>query len=185
MRMAPSRPTGTPAGRHASTLIGPSTSSEPELLRRIIWREQRSRGGVPVTEQDRTCVVIRPGAAEAGKQALSYFGGISAESARASGLCMHLLTIPPGGRAKAHLHQNHETAIYVLRGEARMWYGPRLDEILVVRAGEFLYIPAGMPHLPANLSTTETCSAVISRTDPNEQESVLLLPELEALLAAR
>ncbi len=31
---------------------------------------------------------------------------------------MHLLTMPPGGRAKAHLHENHETAIYVLDGEA-------------------------------------------------------------------
>ena len=27
---------------------------------------------------------------------------------------MHLLTMPPGGRAKAHLHENHETAIYML-----------------------------------------------------------------------
>ena len=47
---------------------------------------------------------------------------------------------------------------------------------------EFLYIPAGMPHLPANLSTTEQCVAVLARTDPNEQESVTLLPELDALV---
>jgi uncharacterized RmlC-like cupin family protein len=38
-----------------------------------------------------------------------------------------------------------------------------------------------MPHLPYNASGTETCVAVIARTDPNEQESVVLLPELEAL----
>jgi uncharacterized RmlC-like cupin family protein len=37
-----------------------------------------------------------------------------------------------------------------------------------------------MPHLPYNLSDTESCVAVIARTDPNEQESVVLLPELEA-----
>jgi uncharacterized RmlC-like cupin family protein len=36
-----------------------------------------------------------------------------------------------------------------------------------------------MPHLPYNLSDTESCVAVIARTDPNEQESVVLLPELE------
>jgi uncharacterized RmlC-like cupin family protein len=36
-----------------------------------------------------------------------------------------------------------------------------------------------MPHLPYNLSGTESCVAVVARTDPNEQESVVLLPELE------
>jgi uncharacterized RmlC-like cupin family protein len=36
-----------------------------------------------------------------------------------------------------------------------------------------------MPHLPYNPSQTEACTAVIARTDPNEQESVVLLPDLE------
>ena len=126
-----------------------------------------------------TCQVIRPGSSYEGKQGFNYFEGISAESVGAQGICMHLLTIPPGGRAKAHLHEHHETAIYVLSGEGQMWYGEGLREHLVVRAGDFLYIPAGVPHLPANRSDTEPCVAVIARTDPNEQESVVLLPELD------
>ena len=92
---------------------------------------------------------------------------------------MHLVTIPPGARANAHLHEDHETAIYVLQGEAEMWFGEDLQEYLTVKAGDFLYIPAGMPHLPGNPSATEPCVAVLARTDPNEQESVILLPELE------
>ncbi len=43
------------------------------------------------------------------------------------------------------------------------------------------YIPAGMPHLPINRGPEEAI-AVIARTDPNEQESVVLLPELDALV---
>ncbi len=35
-----------------------------------------------------------------------------------------------------------------------------------------------MPHLPANLSDSEPAVAVIARTDPNEQESVVLRPDL-------
>lgn len=62
-----------------------------------------------------------------------------------------------------------------------MWFGEGLREHLEVRAGDYLYIPAGMPHLPYNPSATEVCTAVIARTDPNEQESVVLLPELDAL----
>jgi uncharacterized RmlC-like cupin family protein len=92
---------------------------------------------------------------------------------------MHLLTILPGGCGKAHLHANHETAIYILSGEAEMWYGERLQQHLVVRDGDLLYIPAGMPHLPANRSDTEPCTAVVARTDANEQESVILLPALD------
>ena len=126
-----------------------------------------------------TCAVVRVGETYDGKQGLSYFAGISAERVGATGICMHLVTFPPGARARAHLHQAHETAIYVLSGEAEMWYGEGLREKLTVRAGEFLYIPAGMPHLPANASPTEPCVGVLARTDPNEQESVVLLPELE------
>ena len=135
-----------------------------------------------MTDQDKpTCAVIRTGETYTGKQAFTYFAGISADNVGARGICMHLLTIPPGGRAKAHLHETHETAIYVMSGEAEMWYGENLEEHLVCKAGEFVYIPAGMPHLPYNSSQSEACTAVIARTYPNEQESVVLLPELDAL----
>ncbi len=62
-----------------------------------------------------------------------------------------------------------------------MWYGDRLEHHAIVREGEMVYIPAGVPHLPANRSSAP-CTVVIARTDPNEQESVVLLPELEALV---
>ncbi|CAN7391155.1 cupin domain-containing protein [Pararhizobium sp. LjRoot238] len=130
-----------------------------------------------------TCRIVRPGQSYDGKQGLSYFEGISAEAVGSTGICMHLLTIPPGGRAKAHLHESHETAIYVLSGEAHTWYGNRLEHHAIVRAGEMFYIPAGVPHLPANLSD-QPCSAVIARTDPKEQESVVLLPDLDGLVPA-
>ena len=129
-----------------------------------------------------TCRLIRPGASRYhGKQGFDYIEGITAEAVGATGICMLLLTIPPGGRAKAHLHESHETAIYALSGEAHTWYGARLEHHVVVKAGDMFYIPAGVPHLPANLSDAP-CTVVIARTDPNEQESVVLLPELDALV---
>ena len=54
---------------------------------------------------------------------------------------------------------------------------------MVDGAGDFVYIPANVPHLPYNLSGSEPATAVVARTDPNEQESVVLLPELEAIHA--
>jgi uncharacterized RmlC-like cupin family protein len=129
-----------------------------------------------------TCRVIKPGATTYdGKQGFSYFEGIARETVGARGICMHLLTVPPGGRAKAHMHENHETAIYCLSGEVLTYWGHRLENRTAVAAGDLFYIPAGMPHLPVNVSD-QPATAVIARTDPNEQESVALLPELEGLV---
>jgi uncharacterized RmlC-like cupin family protein len=124
---------------------------------------------------DPTCVVVPSGGTYSGAQGFDYFEGISAQSAGSRGICMHLLTIPPGAAARPHLHESHETAIYVISGRAEMRYGEGLKERLEVASGEFLYIPAGMPHLPSNPSADEPCTAVLARTDPNEQESVVLL----------
>ena len=121
-----------------------------------------------------TCRLIRPGDTYDGKQGLTYFNGIASETVGSKGICMHLLTIPAGARAKAHLHENHETAIYILDGEAMTLFGDRLQHQMLTRAGDLVYIPAGVPHLPVNLSG-KPVSAVIARTDPNEQESVVLL----------
>lgn len=127
------------------------------------------------------CKLIHASAQYTGKQTFTYFEGISSENSDASRICMHLMTIPPGAQGKTHLHEDHETALYILSGEGRMWYGEQLKEHLVARPGDFLYIPAGVPHLPYNASDEDPFVAVVARTDPNEQESVVLLPEMDAL----
>jgi uncharacterized RmlC-like cupin family protein len=116
-----------------------------------------------------------------GKQAFLYAPGISAKSVGAQNIHLQIVTIPPGAKAKAHMHTDHESAIYILIGKSGMWYGQGLTEHLVAEAGDFVYIPAAMPHLPYNLSVTDSCVAIIARTDPNEQESVILLPELDSV----
>ena len=130
-----------------------------------------------------TCRLIRLGETYDGKQGLTYLAGIAAETVGSKGICMHILTMPPGARAKAHLHESHETAIYVLSGEVDTWYGDELEHHILVKAGDLFYIPAGVPHLPAN-NSDKPSSAVIARTDPNEQESVVLLPHLDERVPA-
>jgi uncharacterized RmlC-like cupin family protein len=127
------------------------------------------------------CRHLRAGEPFVGKQGLQYAVGVSSESAGAKALHMQLLTIPPGGRALAHKHATHETAIYALSGVSHVWHGERLEQHSVVEPGDFFYIPADIPHLPYNPSETEAVTAIIARTDPSEQESVVLLPELESI----
>jgi uncharacterized RmlC-like cupin family protein len=133
------------------------------------------------TVRPATCVCLRAVDPFLGKQGFTYAAAISAETVGASAIHMQLLTVPPGARAKAHKHEAHETALYVLSGEVGMYYGEKLENHMVTRAGDFVYIPANTPHLPYNLSATEPATAVVSRTDPNEQVSVVVLPELDTI----
>lgn len=125
------------------------------------------------------CQVVSAGDRYVGRQGTEFLPGVSAQTVGATGLCLHLSIIPPGGRAKAHMHADHESAIYVLQGEVDTWFGEQLEECLTAGPGDFIYIPAGMPHLPVNRSAAQPLTVVLARTDPNEQESVVLLPELD------
>jgi uncharacterized RmlC-like cupin family protein len=117
--------------------------------------------------------VIRPDAHARGRQHLDYFLGVSGETCGARGLAMHLVVVPPGGKAEPHLHDGYETAIYQLEGLVETRYGDGLAESVVTQAGDFLFVPPGVPHQAVNLSDTEPAVAIIARNDANEQERVI------------
>jgi uncharacterized RmlC-like cupin family protein len=118
--------------------------------------------------------VVRASGAARNVQGLPAFVGICERTAGAGVLSMYLVEIPPRAQAEAHFHDGFETAIYQLSGRIETRYGEGLRESVVTEAGDFLFIPAGLPHQPRNLSETEPASAVVARNDPNEQESVVL-----------
>jgi len=116
-------------------------------------------------------VVVRGSATE--RQGLEYLSGVSARSCGARGLAMNLVIVPPGAAAEPHYHDGYETAIYQLEGRVETRYGPGLSETVVTEAGDFLFIPAGVPHQPVNLSATEPARAIVARNDANESERVV------------
>jgi uncharacterized RmlC-like cupin family protein len=132
---------------------------------------------------DDGCVVIRTGDSYDGKQGVSLSAGVSRGSAGSQALCMHVLTIPPGTRGTPHLHEDHETAIYIAEGEVEVWHGPGLAKRTLLCADDFLYVPPGTPHLPVNRSASPMV-AVVARTDPAEQESVVVLDLPPRLVSA-
>ncbi len=127
------------------------------------------------------CVLIQAGDAAEGRTGVTYAAGVSSTSAGADGLCMQLASLPPGARARAHQHEVHESAAYVIEGKMVLWFGPRLEQKLEARPGDFIYIPSGLPHLVINGSATEPALAVLARNDAQEQEDITELPELDAL----
>jgi uncharacterized RmlC-like cupin family protein len=130
-------------------------------------------------------IIIRGCGSYDGRQGMTLATGVSSRSAGARTLCLHLVTIPPGTRGVPHVHDGHESAIYTVSGETEVWHGDGLRQRSVVKAGDFMYVPPGTPHLPVNRSDVMTV-AVVARTDPQEQESVVTLalpPHLSELNA--
>lgn len=56
-------------------------------------------------------------------------------------------------------------------------YGHALERRLTLQEGDFLFIPADLPHQPINLDAVESALAIVARNDANEQESVEIFSE--------
>jgi uncharacterized RmlC-like cupin family protein len=128
-----------------------------------------------------TCKVIRSGDAYAGRQGLTYLAGLTGSTAGSRAICMTVVTLPDGARAKAHLHRGIETAVYVIEGEADTHFGKALGDVVRARTGEYVYIPADLPHLVINRSGAP-CRALVAHTAADDQVGIVLLPELDALV---
>jgi uncharacterized RmlC-like cupin family protein len=124
--------------------------------------------------------VVRGGELYRGKQGLDYTPGVSAETVGSRALWLGTVTLPPaGGRTKAHIHEQHESAFCMISGEeVEVYTGEQLEHRDVAHAGDYLYFPAGVPHVVVNRSEAPAVF-VGARTDPNEQESVVMRPELD------
>jgi uncharacterized RmlC-like cupin family protein len=88
----------------------------------------------------------------------------------------------PGTRTKSHFHAEHESAFYMVSGdEGDVYTGDRLEHKEVARPGDDLFIPPQVPHVVVNRSVTPAVF-VGARNEPTAQESVVMLPDLNALV---
>jgi uncharacterized RmlC-like cupin family protein len=136
---------------------------------------------IPATDRVR---VIQPGQTYVGKQGFAYGAGASEETVGAERICMNVLPMPPGARAKVHYHRGIETIAYLLEGECTVYYGATLDQRAAVRAGDQIFIPADVPHAPCNESGAP-CTWLVVHSAGSDQDGIVLLPELDAVLPSR
>jgi uncharacterized RmlC-like cupin family protein len=128
--------------------------------------------------------VVRPGRTYVGAQGFSYGAGASRETVGAEHICMNVLPMPPGAKAKVHYHKGIETIGYLLAGECLVYYGDALEHRILVRAGEQSFIPADVPHAPFNESGAP-CTWLVVHSSGSDQDGIVLLPELDLVLAAK
>src|ERR1700761_98907 len=122
--------------------------------------------------QDHNSVIIRRHGEDC-RRSIGEPGG-SGPLPGAYALRLHLAMIAPGTRGPAHFHAGCETAVYVVSGEADVWHGPGLGQRSAVRAGDYVYIPPGTPHLAVNRGDV-TAIAVVARTDQQDQSGPVMI----------
>jgi len=76
--------------------------------------------------------------------------------------------IEGGAKTGAHHHGELESIIYVVHGEALMRWGDRLEFITKAGPGDFLHVPAWLPHQELNASTEDELHCVLVRSGPEE-----------------
>ena len=108
-----------------------------------------------------------------------YTPAISAETVGTQSLFFGIVTIPAGERTKAHVHELHESAFYVLSGDdIELWSGDALQHRALARTGDYLYIPANVPHVAVNRGPKDAVF-VGARTEATAQESLVMRPDLD------
>lgn len=127
--------------------------------------------------------VVKTGSGYRVEQGSDYFPAVSAETIGSKMIWFGKVTIPPGGRTKAHVHELHESAFFLLSGDnVELYTGNELQHCEVAHAGDYLFIPANVPHVAVNRGN-EPAVFIGCRNEPSAQESVVMYPALDAKVA--
>ena len=90
----------------------------------------------------------------------------------------------PLAKAKVHYHKGIETIAYLLEGECSVYYGDELEYRVMVHTGDQVYMPEDVPHAPSNQGTAP-CKWLVVHSSGSDQDGIVLLPELDLILAKK
>lgn len=93
--------------------------------------------------------------------------GVSPQHTPATKIWYGKVSNEPGYRSLPHHHGEAETGGYVLTGHGRIYFGENYSEYVDMYAGDFVFVPPFMPHVEANMSTTEELVWLTARTPDN------------------
>ncbi len=77
-----------------------------------------------------------------------------------------LFEVEPGARTAIHHHGTQQTIAYVLSGACELRWGAKGEYTATARAGDFIHVPALLPHREINPSRTESFRWVVVRSTP-------------------
>jgi uncharacterized RmlC-like cupin family protein len=103
---------------------------------------------------------------------------INSDLSSSSHICGGIMIAQPRTASSVHHHGEQETIIYVLGGSGQVRWGRHGECSETVRPGDFVFIPAHLPHQELN-PTAETVTWVVIRSGP--QPLVVNLPGFDPI----
>ena len=107
---------------------------------------------------------------------LALVTGVGSQHTPATKLWFGKASNKPGFRSLPHHHDKAETGAYVLSGRARIYFGKDYQEFVDLSEGDFMFVPPFLPHLEANMSTTEELWWIACRSPEN---LIVNLPDVD------
>jgi uncharacterized RmlC-like cupin family protein len=98
---------------------------------------------------------------------LALVTGVGPQHTPATKLWFGRASNAPGFRSLPHHYGEAETGAYLLSGRARIYFGEDYKEFVEMSEGDFMFVPPFMPHLEANMSTTEGLVWLACRSPEN------------------
>jgi uncharacterized RmlC-like cupin family protein len=135
----------------------------------LIANEQKLSGTINIVRPDQLSAETSQ---TSGSQRMS---AISAANGIASALWAGTFLVEPSAETGIHHHGEQDTVAFVLEGEATVRWGDRGEHRATVRRGDFLHVPAWLPHQELNPSTTNSFRWVVVRSTP--EPIVVNLPD--------
>jgi uncharacterized RmlC-like cupin family protein len=114
----------------------------------------------------RYCVVHPPERQDRSGQGLVRGFGVSRSTTGSMHLSMAHGVVPVGATSTRHYHP-FETAVFIISGKARSYFGPHDEEWVDIAAGDFVYIPANLPHSTENIGSTPL-EYILARAAPED-----------------
>src|ERR1700744_1392850 len=82
----------------------------------------------------------------------------------ASAIWGGVFEVEPGSRTGIHHHGEQDTIAYVLSGMSEVRWGARGEFAARAKAGDFIHVPAFLPHMEVNPSETDSFHWVVVRS---------------------
>ena len=91
---------------------------------------------------------------------------IAPEVGVTSALWAGIFEVEPGARTGVHHHGNQETVAFVLSGRCEVRWGENGEFTALACAGDFIHVPAFLPHMEINPSKVNPFRWVVVRSTP-------------------
>jgi uncharacterized RmlC-like cupin family protein len=112
--------------------------------------------------------VVKPGLPDATAQTAGFIRlpAIDRATTDATHIYMGFSISPPNARSARHNHGEAETAVYIMRGRLRLWYGDDFTEYVEAGPGDYLFVPSHFNHVEETLGD-EPVETVFARSPDN------------------